>query len=93
MRGVFAIWLIVSLAATCGSARATGEPYPGWKAVSDFKRYSDLAQLAPGQCTIVVDDCETCTFGEDGKVTCSTQGIACTASHWTCMTFSPKPGN
>lgn len=82
---LFVLWLLC----LCPFAQAAEEAPAGWRNVSQVTRYSDLAQLTPSQCTIVVNDCESCAFGEDGKVTCSTPGIACTASRWTCMAFTP----
>lgn len=38
-------------------------------------------------CTIVQSDCEACAFHPDGTYDCSTPGIACIPTSWTCMTF------
>ena len=36
-------------------------------------------------CVFVTHDCELCTIAENDKVSCSSVGIACEPTKWTCM--------
>lgn len=74
------------------SVRAEEDHRPRWTKQAAFTSYSDVSRLSRNQCTLVVTDCETCRYEPDGTATCSTPGIACTASQWTCMRFAlPAP--
>ena len=37
------------------------------------------------KCAFVTNDCELCTIAENDKVFCSSVGIACEPTNWTCL--------
>jgi len=37
------------------------------------------------KCSFVTHDCEICLIATTGKVNCSSVGIACEATKWTCL--------
>lgn len=43
----------------------------------------DAAPPTAANCNFITNDCEICSVDDQGKVACSTQGIACTPTrHW-----------
>ena len=41
-------------------------------------------------CAFVTNDCELCTLAENDKVFCSSVGIACEPTNWTCLKLGEK---
>lgn len=41
-------------------------------------------------CAFVTNDCELCTIAENDKVFCSSVGIACEPTNWTCLKGGEK---
>ena len=53
--------------------------------VASLNGGNENPESAGGNCAFITHDCELCTPAPDGKVVCSSVGIACQATAWRCL--------